>query len=135
MKIAVISDLHGNLLALKSALMRIEELECDEIWCLGDNFGYFPDGEMCFKIVNEYCSVVLMGNHEAMVLGHIKYSAEDEKVYRITPIKESIDNLSLNKISELPLNKVMIIENNFEIFSRSSSEYTKSSNLIRKKFL
>lgn len=116
MKIAIISDVHGNLLALNSALVRIRDLGCDQIWCLGDNFGYFPDGELCFKLVNEHCSVVLMGNHEAMLLGHIKYSAADESVYRLTPIKKSLDNVSLNKISELPLSKIMVIDNNLKIF-------------------
>ena len=36
MKIAVISDIHGNLEALKSVLENIEEENCDKIFCLGD---------------------------------------------------------------------------------------------------
>ena len=36
MKIAVISDIHGNLRALESVLKNIEEECCDRIFCLGD---------------------------------------------------------------------------------------------------
>ena len=36
MKIAVISDIHGNLEALKSVLVDIEKKKCNKILCLGD---------------------------------------------------------------------------------------------------
>lgn len=36
MKIAIISDIHGNLEALKSTLKDIEKRKVDQIICLGD---------------------------------------------------------------------------------------------------
>ena len=36
MKVAVISDIHGNLEALKSVLVNIEKKKCNKILCLGD---------------------------------------------------------------------------------------------------
>lgn len=36
MKIAVISDIHGNMQALEAVLKSIEEENCDKIFCLGD---------------------------------------------------------------------------------------------------
>ena len=36
MKIAVISDIHANLEALRTVLKDIEEQKCDRIFCLGD---------------------------------------------------------------------------------------------------
>jgi len=36
MKIAVISDIHGNLEALKATLQDIKKKKIDKIYCLGD---------------------------------------------------------------------------------------------------
>jgi predicted phosphodiesterase len=41
MKIAVISDIHGNLEAFKEILTDIGNARIEEIVCLGDNVGYF----------------------------------------------------------------------------------------------
>jgi predicted phosphodiesterase len=35
-RIAIISDVHGDLHALQDALRKIERLRCDEIVCAGD---------------------------------------------------------------------------------------------------
>ncbi len=44
-KIAVISDIHGNLHALNAVISDIYSRDIDEIWCLGDIVGYgaFPE--------------------------------------------------------------------------------------------
>ena len=36
MKIAIISDIHGNMQALESILNDIKSQNCDRIFCLGD---------------------------------------------------------------------------------------------------
>ena len=40
MRIAVITDIHGNLPALEAVLADIEKAEIERIWCLGDTVGY-----------------------------------------------------------------------------------------------
>jgi diadenosine tetraphosphatase ApaH/serine/threonine PP2A family protein phosphatase len=65
---AFISDVHGNLAALRAVLTHLEEEKPDEIICLGDTVGYGPEPEECLRIVRKVCSVVLMGNHEHAVL-------------------------------------------------------------------
>ncbi len=64
MRLAVISDIHGNLEALRSVLGRIDESRCDEIWCLGDIVGYGADPSACIELVRERCSLVVAGNHD-----------------------------------------------------------------------
>jgi putative phosphoesterase len=49
--IAIITDIHGNLPALESALQRIEELGIDEVFCGGDLVGYGP-------YPNEVCALI-----------------------------------------------------------------------------
>jgi predicted phosphodiesterase len=64
MKVAVISDIHGNLHALEAVFADISRYTVDEIWCLGDIVGYGAFPSECVELVRERCSVVLSGNHD-----------------------------------------------------------------------
>ncbi|MBX3425309.1 MAG: metallophosphoesterase family protein [Pirellulales bacterium] len=64
MKRAIISDIHGNLEALKSVLAHIAPQSVDEIYCLGDVVGYGPNPCECLDLVIESCKVGLLGNHD-----------------------------------------------------------------------
>ncbi|MDR1518716.1 MAG: metallophosphoesterase [Planctomycetota bacterium] len=80
MKIALISDVHANLAALRAVLADIRRHQPDEIVCLGDTIGYGPQPAECLSIVRQSCSMVLMGNHEHAVL----YGAE-----QFTPLAQA----------------------------------------------
>ncbi len=67
MKIAVISDIHGNLEALEKALSMIEQQTVDEIICLGDIVGYGANPSECVDLVRRHCRFVLKGNHDEAV--------------------------------------------------------------------
>ncbi|MEW6411601.1 MAG: metallophosphoesterase family protein [Candidatus Zixiibacteriota bacterium] len=69
MKLALISDIHGNLEALVSVLNHIEKQKVDKIYCLGDVIGYGSDPVSCLELVGKNCDVKLMGNHEYTALG------------------------------------------------------------------
>ena len=71
MRIAVISDIHGNREALDTVLAVIDTLACDKIFCLGDVIGYGPDPGYCVDLIRKRCEVTLAGNHEYAVLGKI----------------------------------------------------------------
>lgn len=62
MKIAIISDIHGNLEALKETLKDIKKRNVDKIFCLGDTIGKGLHPEECVKLVRENCEIVLRGN-------------------------------------------------------------------------
>jgi diadenosine tetraphosphatase ApaH/serine/threonine PP2A family protein phosphatase len=70
-RVAVISDVHGNLQALEAVLAAIDELQVDEIWSLGDVVGYGADPVRCMEIVDERAAVSLAGNHDLVVAGTI----------------------------------------------------------------
>jgi predicted phosphodiesterase len=61
---AIISDIHGNLVALEAVLADIKSQGVDEIVCLGDICGYGPQPVECIRRVREVCAWVLMGNHD-----------------------------------------------------------------------
>ena len=71
MRVAVISDIHGNLHALEAVLADIDGEGVDEIWCLGDVVGYGARPNECCDLVRERASLVLCGNHDLAVLGSL----------------------------------------------------------------
>lgn len=62
MKIAIISDIHGNLEALKQTIEDIEKRKVDKIFCLGDIIAKGVHPEECVKLIKEKCEIVLRGN-------------------------------------------------------------------------
>jgi predicted phosphodiesterase len=67
-RIAVISDIHGNLHALLAVLSRLDQLGVDDVVCLGDVVGYGPNPRECFDLASERCSAIVRGNHDEGVL-------------------------------------------------------------------
>jgi len=70
-RIAVVSDVHGNRHAFDAVLDAIVETACEEMWCLGDLVGYGADPDACVALAREHCSVCLAGNHDLGVTGAI----------------------------------------------------------------
>ena len=75
MRVAIISDIHGNLPALESVLEGIDGAGVDEIWCLGDVVGYGAQPDACTDLVRDRCDICLVGNHDLAVLGKLDISA------------------------------------------------------------
>jgi diadenosine tetraphosphatase ApaH/serine/threonine PP2A family protein phosphatase len=71
-RIALISDIHANMDALRVVLgeidRQVDTSKGDEIWCLGDIIGYGPDPVECVDEVARRCKWALMGNHDFGVL-------------------------------------------------------------------
>ena len=65
---AVISDIHGNAVALRAVLQDIRDRGVEKIVCLGDIIGYGPDPIECVDLVREHCAWAIMGNHDFGVL-------------------------------------------------------------------
>ncbi len=73
MKIALVSDIHSNLVALE-AVLEVLPLY-DQLWCLGDTIGYGPRPNECLQYMRDLGTYVLTGNHDLASLGEI--SLED----------------------------------------------------------
>lgn len=71
MRVAILSDIHGNRHALQSVLEDVDAYSVDEIWCLGDVVGYGADPNACCALVRERAAVSLAGNHDLAVTGEI----------------------------------------------------------------
>jgi len=71
MRLAIISDIHGNLPALEAVLADVDTADVEAIWCLGDVVGYGAQPNECTKLVAERSAVCLAGNHDLAVLDAI----------------------------------------------------------------
>ena len=69
MRIAVLSDIHGNLEALEAVLAEVDRIGVDLLCSLGDIVGYGPSPAACVEIVRRRAAVSLTGNHDAAVAG------------------------------------------------------------------
>ena len=64
MKRAILSDVHANLEALEAALTVVDELQCDEMICLGDLVGYGPDPAAVIEVMKDRRVTAVRGNHD-----------------------------------------------------------------------
>ncbi|MGE0226082.1 MAG: metallophosphoesterase [Acetobacteraceae bacterium] len=71
MRVAVISEIHGNIEALSATLRSIAAETVDRIVCLGDIVGYNTDPEACIAAIREHDVLCVAGNHDRAVCGKI----------------------------------------------------------------
>ena len=67
MRIAVLSDIHSNLVALDAVLSHLGSV--DAIWQLGDVVGYGPDPDGVVARLGEVGAAGVRGNHDAAAVG------------------------------------------------------------------
>ena len=62
--VALISDIHGNFIALKEVLSAIDRLKIKKIYCLGDVVGYYPQVNECCEELRRRKIECILGNHD-----------------------------------------------------------------------
>ena len=62
--VAVITDIHGNLPALRAALARIEELGIEHVFCGGDLVGYGPHPNEVCALIAARAIPTIYGNYD-----------------------------------------------------------------------
>ena len=66
-KLAIVSDIHGNLAAFEAVLKDIDALRVSKIFSLGDNIGYGPEPEAVLQKLHDRGIPSVLGNHELAV--------------------------------------------------------------------
>lgn len=64
LRLAILSDLHGNSAATAAALAAIDEVAPDAIYCLGDLVGYGPRPNETIALVRERGIPAILGNYD-----------------------------------------------------------------------
>lgn len=68
MRIAIISDIHGNFTAFKAVLADIKSQNIDNIVCLGDTVTLGPQPKEVLDLLKELNCVTIKGNHDAAIV-------------------------------------------------------------------
>src|SRR3954454_25393093 len=74
-RVALLSDVHGNLPAFEAVLSDIRSTGVDPIWNLGDLVGYGAQPDECVALAKDACDLCLIGNHDLVVSDRL--SVED----------------------------------------------------------
>lgn len=69
MRIAVVSDIHSNIVAFEAVLNLVGEF--DQLWCLGDIVGYGPRPNECVARLAAAKHLAVAGNHDHAAIGKI----------------------------------------------------------------
>ena len=105
MKLAVISDIHGNLEALKEVLADIDFKGIETVVCLGDNIGYGPEPDLVIKLLRSRKIPSLMGNHELGLVDKDKLQGFNPLAKRSLLLTEKfLSQESLPYLKTLPIN-------------------------------
>lgn len=102
-KIAIISDIHGNLEAINSVIEDIKERKIEKIFCLGDIVAKGTHQEECVNLIKENCEIVLKGNCDDYFTSKIDRETKTEiELKRIDWINSKLSDESKNFLKSLP---------------------------------
>ena len=111
-KVAVFSDIHGNLEALDAILSSIEKEEYDEVICLGDVIGFGPSPRECLDKIRDNKIKMVLGNHERYYLNGIhneQKMSEEEKEYH-SWLREFLGNDIKDYLSKLDIELTITVD-------------------------
>jgi predicted phosphodiesterase len=102
MRVAVLSDIHGNRHAFEAVLTDVMDSGAEELWCLGDLVGYGAEPDACVELARRHAAICLVGNHDLAVRGDLpldEFSRGAELAARWT--RETIGEANLAYLSQL----------------------------------
>jgi predicted phosphodiesterase len=100
MRIALISDVHGNSVALDACLRVLDRHGVEERYFLGDVVGYLPAGRECVERLDRVACQ--LGNHDAMLLGELPLSPARNEVYRLDRARDKADAAMMATLGSWP---------------------------------
>jgi putative phosphoesterase len=109
-RIAIISDIHANLPALKAVLADITDFKADQIYCLGDLTDAAPWHNEVIELIQSLSIPTIMGNHDERIAFDLpvyplsKHTPEEQSA-RLTTInftKATISEENKQYLSKLP---------------------------------
>ena len=68
MKIAVLSDIHGNKYALKEVLDEVSHHQIEKVFVLGDCVGYYYYPDEVLEMLSPWEPEMIQGNHEKLLM-------------------------------------------------------------------
>lgn len=128
MKIAILSDIHGNDIALKAVLSDASAMAIDHLLILGDLVGYYYHPDKVLLQLQDWRYDMIAGNHEQMMKRSMKDRKFLDKLTRQLGhgIKIALEKLSSEQkryLAELPEYKEVILDGvNFGLYHGSPED-------------
>jgi protein phosphatase len=94
-KIAIISDIHGNIPALESVLEDIDSRHIKRIICLGDLVGKGPQSSIAIQMIQKHCEMVVRGNWD-------DFFPKPQESNTIKWHQNQLTKIQMNDLEELP---------------------------------
>lgn len=102
MRIGILSDIHGNLRALKAIVKAFQVENVDNIICIGDMIGYYHQSLEVIDFLMGSEIQCILGNHEGIFLGINDYPKDKWNLYFFDQVKENISPQQKEWLSKLP---------------------------------
>ena len=100
MRLGVISDVHGNRVALEAVLDDMPKV--DRLVCAGDVVGYNPWPTDCVAAVRERSIPTVMGNHDRVVAGETPFRFNSMAAAGVDYAREQLADDALAWLADLP---------------------------------
>ncbi len=103
MKIAVISDIHGNNIAFEAVLEEVSQAGIEHLFVLGDFVGYYYNPEKVLAQLAHFKTTMVRGNHETMMEAaqHDESSAKKIQARYGSGVSLALKKLSAEQIKQL----------------------------------
>jgi len=111
MKIAVFSDIHGNLTAIQTLLSHLSSGGFDAIYCLGDLFTPYPGSLQIWDLIKSARVQCVQGNNEAALIAHLtrRQDYRSDDAVRFRPFLKNAAELAplLTELQAVPLSRTV----------------------------
>lgn len=87
MRVAIVSDIHGNLVALEAVLADLDKDPPDAVICLGDVVVTGPQPRQVIARLAELSWPIVMGNTDAWLLDPQPWDAKDEETQQVLAVE------------------------------------------------
>ena len=80
MRIAILTDIHEDIVSLQLGISKAEKLQVDRMVCLGDISGFSVphyqhhntrSASGCLKLLRNHCDTFILGNHDLSAIGQV----------------------------------------------------------------
>ena len=89
MRLAILSDIHGNIEAFKQILDDVSSLDVQSCYFLGDAISYGPEPDLCVRLLQEKGFRCILGNHELALV------QPEARIYFNRPTREHFEHARL----------------------------------------
>ena len=127
MKIAILSDIHGNSWALEEVLRNIRQQGINEIYDLGDSL-YGPlDPKKTFELIKENGIKSISGNEDRIIIENVGKRTKNET---LNFVLEELSKSAISWLKKLPNNRII----NDKFYFCHGTPYSDTEYLIEKIF-